>query len=86
MDPAHPTTYDPLRFCVFTTIALLAWVLSPPVVVALTGGVGLLAYARARRQGLLRSRCALGDTRIVMAYLGAACCLGFAFTLRSLMR
>ena len=75
---------DPLRFCIFTTIALLAWALSPPVVVTVLGGAGLWAYARARRQGLLQSRCILGDTRLVMAYLAAACLLGIVMTVRGL--
>jgi hypothetical protein len=54
------------------------------VVVAALGGVGLWAYARARRQGLLQSRCILGDTRLVMAYLAAACLLGIVVTVRGL--
>jgi hypothetical protein len=85
MEPLRTTAYDPVRFCIFTTIALLAWALSPPVVVAALSGVGLWAYWRARRQGLARSRCVLGDTRLVMAYLAAACLLGIVVTIRGLM-
>jgi hypothetical protein len=61
---------DPLRLCVFATVALLGWLLGP---VALLGfaALGFVGYARARRAGLLRSRCLLGDTRLVLAYLGA---------------
>ncbi len=84
MESTRPAPYDPLRFCIFTTIALLSWALSPPVMVALLGGVGLWAYARARRQGLVQSRCVLGDTRLVMAYLGVACVLGIVMTVRGL--
>jgi len=84
MESPRSAAYDPLRFWIFTTIALLSWVLSPPVVVAALGGVGLWAYARARRQGLLQSRCILGDTRLVMAYLAAACLLGIVVTVRGL--
>jgi hypothetical protein len=64
--PAAP--YDPLRLCVFATVALLGWVLGPWALL----GFSLLAvvgYARARRAGLLRSRCKLGDTRLVLLYL-----------------
>ncbi|HYN99021.1 MAG TPA: hypothetical protein VEU28_05050 [Actinomycetota bacterium] len=43
---------DPLRLCIFTTIALLAWLLTPPLVVTFFAGMGLLAYARAYRAGL----------------------------------
>jgi len=77
--------YDPLRFCIFTTIALLAWIASPPVVVAVMAGIGVAAYVRARRAGLARSRCVLGDTRLVIAYLAAACILGVVFTVRGLL-
>ena len=74
--PASTAPYDPLRLCVFATIALLGWALGP---VALLGfaTLAIVGYARARRVGLLRSRCKLGDTRLVLAYLallaGAAC-------------
>jgi hypothetical protein len=64
--PAPP--FDPLRLCVYTTVALLAVVLGP---IALLGFalLAIAGYARARREGLLRSRCKLGDTRLVLAYL-----------------
>ncbi|WP_308288724.1 hypothetical protein [Microbacterium resistens] len=65
-DPAAP--FDPLRLCVFTTIAVIACVLGP-IAVLVFAVVAILGYARARRGGLLRSRCKLGDTRLVLAYL-----------------
>jgi hypothetical protein len=68
-DPsAAEPPYDPLRLCVFATIALLGWVLGP---VALLGFavLAVAGYAKARRAGLLRSKCKLGDTRLVLAYL-----------------
>lgn len=77
---AAPATapYDPLRLCVFATIALLGWLLGP---VALLGFavLAIVGYARARRDGLLHSRCKLGDTRLVLLYLtvlAAAACVG----------
>jgi hypothetical protein len=67
-----------LRLCVFATIALLGWALGP---VALLGFavLAIVGYARARRDGLLRSKCKLGDTRLVLAYLlvlALAACAG----------
>jgi hypothetical protein len=58
--------YDPLRLC--ATVALLAWLGGP---LALLGFalLGVVGYARARHHGLLRSKCLLGDTRLVLAYL-----------------
>ena len=64
--------YDPLRFCIFTTIALLAWALGAPVAVMLMAGLGIAAYVSAYRRGLNRSKCFLRDTRLVIAYLGLA--------------
>jgi hypothetical protein len=77
--PPAEAPYDPLRLCVFATIALLAWLLGPLALVffALLGAVG---YVRARRAGLLRSRCKLGDTRLVIAYLVLLALLGAAGT------
>lgn len=65
---AHDAPFDPLKLCVFATVALLGWLLGPWALL----GFALLAvagYARARRQGLLRSKCKLGDTRLVLLYL-----------------
>jgi uncharacterized membrane protein len=71
-DAPVPQVFDPLRYCIFTTLALLAWLVGPVVMVAITSVVGLAAYWKAWREGLTRSRCVLGDTRLVMGYLGLA--------------
>lgn len=65
-DPAPP--FDPLRLCVFTTVALIACLLGPVAVLGFSV-IAIAGYARARRAGLLRSHCKLGDTRLVLAYL-----------------
>lgn len=65
-DPAPP--FDPLRLCVYTTVALLAALLGP-IAVLTFAVIAIAGYAKARRAGLLRSRCKLGDTRLVLAYL-----------------
>ncbi len=71
--------FDPLRLCVFATIALISW-LAGPVAVAVFAGIGFAGYLRARRAGLLRSRCKLGDTRIVLLYLAILIVCGIAGT------
>ncbi len=58
-------------------VALLGWLLGP-VALIFFAGLGFAGYAKARRAGLLRSRCKLGDTRLVLVWLvvvaaGAAC-------------
>jgi len=69
--------FDPLRICIFTTIGLIAWLITPPLTVALFGTAGVVAYFRARRRGLTKSRCLLGDTRIVIAYLAVLAVAGW---------
>jgi len=70
--PPAPETpdapFDPLRLCIFATIALLGWVFGP-IAVVVFAGVGFAGYLKARRAGLLRSTCYLRDTRLVLAYL-----------------
>ena len=70
-----PAPFDPLRLCVYTTVALIACVLGP-LAVAAFAGVAIAGYSKARRAGLLRSRCKLGDTRLVLAYLGVIALTG----------
>src|SRR5215211_6327897 len=68
---AAPTpAFDPIRFCVYTTVALLAWLVSPPVMVMAMSGMGLWAYSRAVRDGLTRSKCVLRNPKLVLLYLG----------------
>lgn len=72
--------HDPLRLCVYATVALLAWLLGPVAVLAFAT-MGFAGYWRARRAGLARSRCVLRDTRLVLGYLGVlavAGAVGFA--------
>lgn len=61
--------FDPLRLCIFATVAALGWLLGP-FALLFFAILGLVGYAKARSAGLLKSRCLLGDTRIVIAYLG----------------
>lgn len=65
---------DPLRLCVNTTVALIACLLGPIALLAFAL-IAIAGYARARRAGLMRSKCRLGDTRVVLAYLSAVAVL-----------
>ena len=53
----------------YATVALLAWLLGPAVVVGFAV-LGFAGYWRARRAGFTQSKCVLRDTRLVLAYLG----------------
>ena len=72
---ARQPPHDPLNLCVYATVALLTWLLGP---IALTGfaALGFLGYRRARRHGLLRSKCWLRDTRLVLAYIAVLFVVG----------
>lgn len=74
-EPVRPAL-DPLRYCVMTTVALLAWLAGPPIVVTLMGALGFWMYARAVRGGLTGTRCLLRHPRLVLAYLAAASLAG----------
>jgi hypothetical protein len=67
-DTPDQPAFDPLKLCVFTTVALLAWILGPFAVLAFAV-MGLAGYWTAHRAGLTRSRCYLRDVRLVLAYL-----------------
>lgn len=67
---AAPLVEDPFRLCTYATLVALAWLFSPPVVLAVCAILGFAAYAKALRAGLLRSRCLLRDTRLTLVYLG----------------
>jgi hypothetical protein len=80
--PAPP---DPLRLCIYTTIAVLAWLLTPPLVVVWMATLGLVGYVKAYRAGLARSSCFLRDVRLVLLYLSLAWVAGAYFTVSSLI-
>jgi hypothetical protein len=67
--------YDPLRLCIYATIALLGW-LGGPVTLIVFAVIGFLGYWKAWRGGLKRSKCWLRDTRLVLAYFAALTAAG----------
>lgn len=68
---------DPLTLCIAATVAALGWLLGPAAL-ALFAGIAFVAYWRAWRAGLARSRCWLRDTRLVLLYLGLLAAAGIA--------
>ncbi|GAA5162660.1 hypothetical protein [Ornithinimicrobium tianjinense] len=85
LDDAPPTApFDPLRLCIFATVALLGWALGPFALLWFAG-LGFVGYWKARRAGLTRSRCLLRDTRLVLSYLallGVAAAVGIGYAVR----
>ncbi|MEO8084209.1 MAG: hypothetical protein ABI780_10330 [Ardenticatenales bacterium] len=72
---------DPLPYCIYATVALIAWIASPPLAVAVFAAMGLRRYWRAWRAGLDRSSCVLGDPRRVMVYLALLTVAGAGATM-----
>lgn len=62
------TPPDPLRLCIYATIAALGWLLGP-VALVVFAVVAFVGYAAAWRAGLRISRCWLRDARLVLLYL-----------------
>ncbi len=60
--------YDPLKLCIFATIAALGWLLGPAALL-LFAVLGFTGYWKAYRAGLTHSKCLLHDTRVVLGYL-----------------
>jgi hypothetical protein len=81
-----PAIPDPLHLCVYATVALLAWIVTPALVAALFGAAGCHAYWRSWRAGLRRSDCLLRDPRLVMLYLGLVTLAGAAFSVLRVLR
>ena len=67
--------YDPLRLCVYATIALLGW-LGGPATLVVFAALGFAGYWKAWRGGLRRSKCFLRDTRLVLGYFAALAAAG----------
>jgi hypothetical protein len=84
-ETAAAAPYDPLRLCIFATIALLGWLLGPVAVLGFAV-LGLVGYTRAYRAGLTRSKCFLRDTRLVIGYLALVAAAGAAGVLLPVTR
>ena len=77
---------DPVRFCVLTTVALIAWLVGPPVCVMLMSALGIWAYARAMRAGLQETKCFLKRPVLAMSYLAVAFIAAAGFIVRQQLR
>lgn len=77
-DTAAPQAVpDPLRLCIFATVAAIAW-LAGPLALVFFAALGIRGYAVAISGGLTRTRCLWHDPRLSVLYLGALAALGTA--------
>ena len=84
-EPAAEAPFDPLKLCIFSTIALLGWVLGPYALLVFAA-LAFAGYWKAHRMGLRRSRCYLRDTRLVLLYLAVLTVAGIAGAVWWIMR
>jgi hypothetical protein len=75
--PPRQEVHDPLRLCIFATVAAIAW-LAGPLALVLFAALGVRGYVVAIRGGLTRTRCLWHDPRVSVAYLAALAALGVA--------
>lgn len=75
--PAEDAPFDPLKLCIFSTVALLGWIFGPFALLVFAG-IAFAGYWKAHQAGLRRSRCYLRDTRLVLAYLALLTIAGLA--------
>jgi hypothetical protein len=76
--------FDPVRFCVLTTVAIIAWIIGAPATIMLMSALGLWAYRVAMRAGLTETRCYLKRPALAMGYLAAAFIVAAGFLLQQL--
>lgn len=69
--PAERSERLAFTFCKLGTVGLLAWALTPPVLVLLAALGAVALYARALGQGLRRSRCVLRKPALIIGFWGA---------------
>lgn len=79
--PPPARVKDPLPYCIYTTICLIAWVFSPALAITFFAGLALRKYWRAWQAGLSKSDCLLGDPRRVMLYLATLMLAGAGYTI-----
>ena len=71
LTPAEKTERLAFTFCKLGTAGLIAWLASPPVMVAVVGLAAMGLYGRALWQGLEKSRCVLRYPRLIMGFWAA---------------
>jgi hypothetical protein len=76
---------DPVRFCVLSTVALIAWLIGAPATVLLMSLIGLWAYRRAMRGGLTETRCLLQRPVLAMTYLAVLAAVAAGTLIRQLL-
>jgi hypothetical protein len=71
LTPAEKAERSAFTFCKLATAGLIAWIVSPQIMVLVVGSAAILLYGRALYLGVDRTRCVLRYPRLVMGFWAA---------------
>ncbi len=71
LTPAQKYEKAAFTFCKLGTAALIAWLMTPPIMVLVVGSAAMVLYGRALYHGLDRARCILRYPRLIMGFWAA---------------
>jgi hypothetical protein len=70
------------NFCKMGTVGLLAWVLTPPILVLLVAAAAIVLYGRALALGITRSSCLLRRPTYIIGFWAAVAAVDLYWLLR----
>jgi len=71
LTPAEKYEKAAFTFCKLGTAGLIAWLVTPPIMVLAVGSAAIVLYGRALYHGLDQTRCMLRYPRLVMGFWAA---------------
>lgn len=71
LTPAEKYERAAFTFCKLGTAGLIAWLVTPPIMVLVVGSAAMVLYGRALYHGLDRARCILRYPRLIMGFWAA---------------
>jgi len=71
LTPAQKYEKTAFTFCKLGTAGLIAWIVTPPIMVAVVGTAAIVLYGRALYHGVDRTRCILRYPRLIMGFWAA---------------
>jgi len=71
LTPAEKYEKAAFTFCKLGTAGLIAWLVSPPIMVLAVASAAIVLYGRALFHGLDKTRCVLRYPRLVMGFWAA---------------
>ena len=81
LTPAQKYEKAAFTFCKLGTAGLIAWIVTPPIMVLVVGTTAIVLYGRALYHGVDRTRCILRYPRLVMGFWAAVVAADLAWLL-----